>query len=93
VKTENWQEKNENKEIGGKIQWNREHDKIVQYFPHCYGTTFRPKKPFWWVLDMDKILAKDKNDWLNAWIYVIARKINLSLYITMDKFPTTIKNV
>jgi hypothetical protein len=35
VKTENWQEKNVNKEISGKIQWNTEHDKIIQYFPHA----------------------------------------------------------
>jgi hypothetical protein len=33
VRTENWWEKNENKEISGKIQWNTEHDEIVQYFP------------------------------------------------------------
>jgi hypothetical protein len=32
--------KNENKEIGGKIQWNTEHDKIVQYFPHRLGRIF-----------------------------------------------------
>jgi hypothetical protein len=40
VKTENWQEKNENKEIGGKIQWNTEHDKIVQYFPQSFIELF-----------------------------------------------------
>jgi hypothetical protein len=38
VRTENWRENNENKEIGGKIKWNTEHDKIIQYFPHTPGT-------------------------------------------------------
>jgi hypothetical protein len=33
VRTENWWDNTENKEIGGK-KWNTEHDKIIEYFPH-----------------------------------------------------------